>query len=150
LFIAMIGSIPLLGAAAPEIKSEGIPRKSSEDMIKRFDTNHDGSLDEAERTAMRAAMAKKRQEVQKTAPTATPSAPDNGNPADSGETVNSISSPVADNATAILEAADPNQDLVQKKLTRHRAFVMTFDADKDGKLNDAERKAALEAIRLRR
>jgi hypothetical protein len=152
LIIAIMGS--LHAAAAPEVKGEQSPtRKNNEEIMKIFDRNHDGILDDAERAAMRTAMGKQRMEAQKDTKTAPPGpapapAASNGNATPAGNAASL--SPVGENATAILEAADPNQDLVQKKLARHRAFVMTFDADKDGKLNEAERKTALEAVRLRR
>ena len=46
-------------------------------------------------------------------------------------------------------AGDMNQELVKKKLEEHKKFVMSFDEDKDGKLNPAERAAALEALKMK-
>lgn len=137
-----------LALSASSLAQEGGKKKGedagkrgpSADVIKQFDKNGDGKLDEAERKAMREARAKKRGEAgEKGQKGKRGEAGQKGQKGKRGEGAKGKGG----------EAGDKGKR-GQRDGSRRAELIKQFDKDGDGKLNEAERKAAREHVAKQR
>ncbi len=134
-------------APAPAAETPGRPNRA--DVIKQFDQNGDGVLDETERQAARGALnARSPRRTAGQTNASSPSAAElmrrfdqNGDgKIDDGER-EAARAEASRNRPAAAATARPQID--------RQAMVKEFDKDGDGKLNDSERAAATQAVRER-
>lgn len=158
--IACLAAVVVAGvtAAAQEpaaAKSEPKPQFNRQDLIKRFDQDGDGQLNEAERVAAREAMPSRAARTNQ--PAAAGSAADGRNEVvkrfdKNGDGVIDDSERTAarDELKKSRPAPEGSSNAVPARPAIDRQMVVKeFDKDGDGKLSDEERQAAMRAMRER-
>lgn len=113
------------------------PRPGPEEMLKRFDTDGDGTLNDAERQAMHEAMRKRNQEMGRPGP--------RGHRPDREELMKRFDT----DGDGVLSEAEREAMRAERQRMREE-LLKRFDADGDGTLSDAERETMRNTLRAER